>query len=252
MTTNTTIEKMKAMKLIGMAQAFEDQLASTNYQDLSFEERIALLIDRETTHRSNRSYQSRLRLAKLKEPHATIEDLDFKAARGLEKSVIISLANCEWIRGHQNIFAIGPSGVGKTYLMCALAHRACLDGYSVRYLRVPRLLEEISVARAAGRYPQLLASLSKVNVLLLDDWGLSPLTADERRDFLEVIEDRYGTSSTVIGSQMPVDKWHGLIGDPTIADAILDRLIHRAHRITLRGPSQRKARSSLTDSQALL
>jgi len=246
MSTTSTIEKLKSLKLAGMAQAFEDQIASTRFHELSFEERVAIMIDREATHRSNRNYQTRLRLARLKEPQARLEDLDFKGSRGLDKSLILSLANGDWIRAHQNIFAIGPSGVGKTFVICALAHRACLDGFSVRYYRLPRLLEELNIARAAGRYPQLLSYLAKVNVLILDDWGLSPLSVDERRDFLEVIEDRYSLQSTVIASQMPVDKWHGLIGDPTIADAILDRLIHSAHRLTLRGQSQRKARSTLT------
>ena len=246
MSTTTTIDKLKSLKLAGMAQAFEDQIASTTFNELSFEERIAIMIDREATHRSNRNYQTRLRLARLKEPQARLEDIDFKASRGLDKSLILSLSNGDWIRSHQNIFAIGPSGVRKTFIICPLAHRACLDGFLVRYYRLPRLLEELNIARAAGRYPQLLSYLAKVHVLILDDWGLSPLFVDERRDFLEVIEDRYSLQSTVIASQMPVDKWYGLIGDPTIADAILDRLIHSAHRLTLRGQSQRKARSTLT------
>lgn len=249
MTIQTTVDKMRVMKLLGMAQAIEEQIQNAECREMPFAERLALLIDREDTYRKNRQYQTRLRLAKLKEPHARIEELDFKTPRGLERSVILGLATCDWIRAKQSAFVIGPSGVGKTFVVCALAHRACIEGFSVRYFRLPRLLAEVSVARAAGRYPQLLAYLAKVEVLILDDWGIAGLSAEERRDFLEIIEDRYGLRSTVIASQVPVDGWYGLIGDPTIADAILDRLIHSAHRITLRGPSQRKTRSSLTTEQ---
>lgn len=249
MSIQVTIDKLRAMKLLGLAQAVEEQMSNADCREMPFAERLALGVDREDTYRKNRQYQTRIRLAKLKEPTARIEDLDFKTQRGLEKNVVLGLAGCDWIRSKQNIFVIGPSGVGKTYAICALGQRACIEGFSVRYYRVPRLLAEVSIARAAGRYPQLLAYLAKVEVLILDDWGIAGLTAEERRDFLEIIEDRYGLRSTIVASQLPIDKWYGLIGDPTIADAILDRLIHSAHRITLRGLSQRKTRSSLTIEQ---
>jgi len=251
MSIQVTIDRLRGMKLIGLAQALEEQIANAECREMPFTERLAVLVDREDTYRKNRQYQTRLRLAKLKEPNARIEDIDFKAPRGLEKSVVLGLANCDWIRTKQNAFVIGPSGVGKTHVICALGHRACLEGFGVRYYRVPRLLAEVAIARAAGRYPQLLAYLAKIEVLILDDWGIAGLTAEERRDFLEIIEDRYAVRSTVVASQLPVDKWHALIGDPTIADAILDRLIHSAHRITLRGLSQRKTRSSLTTEQPM-
>lgn len=245
---NQSIEKVRSLKLSGMAMALEEQMQSPHVQSLSFEERFTLLIDREETYRSNRRYQSRLRSAKLKDPTARIEDCDAHAGRGLDKSMIVSLSSCNWIRNKQNLFITGPTGVGKTFIACALAHRACIDGLNARYYRWSRLMQDIAIAKATAKFPSFLEALAKLDLLILDDWGINALAIDEREDLLEVLEDRYSLRSTAIISQIPVERWHDLIGDPSIADAILDRLVHSAHRIDMRGSSQRKLRSSLTDT----
>jgi len=237
-----TIEKLYAMKLNGMADAFKDQLQQPNLTELSFEERFALLIDRQWTWREDRRMKRLLSNAKLK-INGCVEDIDFKTPRGIDRSVILRLANCDWIRDAQNIIITGPTGVGKTYLTCALANRACRMGFSSFYSRIPKLFQELAIARGDGSYPKTMKKLAKAKVLVLDDLGLAPMTAPERRDLLEVIEDRHALSSTIVATQLPIESWHDNIGDQTIADAILDRLIHNAHKINLKGESMRKLRS---------
>lgn len=234
-----TLDKLNRLKLWGMSQAFEEQLALPSLHDLAFEERLDLLAEKEILIRENRKLTNRLRLARLRQ-NAVLEDLDYKTPRGLDKSVILSLANGEWVKHHQNIIIIGPTGVGKSYLACALAHKACREGFTALYQRLPRLLQELSAGKGDGQYLKVLEKLAKINVLIIDDWGLVTLNETQRRDLMEIIDDRYEKSSTLITSQIPIVKWHELIGDPTIADGILDRLLHNAHKITMKGASMRK------------
>ena len=240
-----TFEKLYALKLNGMADALKEQLKQPALNDLSFEERFALLVDCQWSWKEDRRMQRLLNNAKLK-INGCIEDIDFKTPRGIDKSVILRLANGGWIKSAQNIIITGPTGVGKTYLACALANQACRMGLPSFYIRLPRLFQELAIARADGSYPRIMKKLSKMKVLVVDDLGLAPMSAPERRDFLEVIEDRHGFSSTIVTTQLPLSSWHDNIKDPTIADAILDRLIHNAHKITLEGDSMRKIRSALT------
>jgi len=240
-----TVEKLYAMKLNGMADAFKEQLLQPDLYDLPFEERFTLLVDRQWTWKEDRRMKRLLKNAKLK-INGCIEDIDFKTPRGIDKSVILRLANGDWIKRTQNIIITGPTGVGKTYLACAIANRACRMGYSAFYIRAPRLFQELAIARGDGSYPKIMKKLLKTNVLVIDDLGLAPMSATERRDLLEVIEDRHGLASTIVATQLPITSWHENIRDPTIADAILDRLIHNAHKINLKGESMRKLRSSLT------
>ena len=241
---NQTLEKLRELTLHGMAKAYEEQLAVPQAQSLAFDDRLGLLVDREESDRLDKRYQRRLKTARLREK-AAIEDLEFTPGRGLDKGLILSLASCKWIDGKQHILITGLTGAGKTYLACALANKAMQHGYSVRYVRVPRLLQDFAAARANGEYLKLLSSLSRIDVLLLDDWGLATLGGDQRRDFLELVEDRYGTRSLIMTSQLPVDKWYDVIGDPTIADATLDRIVHSSHRLELKSDEsirRRKAR----------
>jgi DNA replication protein DnaC len=240
-----TLDSLYAMKLNGMADGFKDQMNQPNIRDLSFEERFSLLVDRQVTYQDERKMKRLLLNARLK-INACIEDIDYKTPRGIDKSVILRLASCDWIKNAQNILITGPTGVGKTYLACALANRACRMGLSSSYIRLPRLFQELAIAKADGSYPKIMRKLSRARVLVLDDFGLAPLAHAERRDLLEVIEDRHGLFSTVVATQLPINAWHDNIKDPTIADAILDRLIHNAHKITLKGESMRKIRSLLT------
>ena len=247
MLTHPTVDKLHELRCTGMAKAMAEQLASPQVQNLSFEERLGLLVDRELTERHSRQLTNRLRRARLRHD-ACIEDIDFRAPRGLNKDLVLSLADGRWVREHLSILIIGPAGIGKSWIACALAHSACRLGHSASYRRLPRLLTELAIARADGSYPKLLASLAKTEVLIIDDFGLAKLSAENRRDLLEITEDRYGIRSTVITSQLPVENWHDIIGDPTLADAILDRLVHSSYQLNLKGESMRKRRQPLTQT----
>jgi DNA replication protein DnaC len=239
MLNEQTFDKLYALKLLGMAEGFQEQLNQPGVHDLSFEERFGLLVDRQWTFKEDGRLQRLLQEAKLK-MNACVEDIDYKNPRGIDKSMILNLLSCEWIKKHQNVIISGPTGVGKTFLACALAQKACRQGYRAFYIRLPKLLYDLALAKADGSYPKIRKKLFKAQILVLDDFGLAPLSDPDRRELLEVIEDRHGTSSTILTSQLPTENWHQHIGDPTIADAILDRLIHNAHRINLKGGSMRK------------
>jgi len=244
-----TIEKLNTLRLPGMAKALAQQSESAEIAALSFEERLGLLLDQESTYRDSKRLTTRLRLAALRQ-NACLEDIDYRAPRGLDKSMMAKLATGDWLRAHLNCLITGPAGVGKSFMACALAHQACREGLGVRYLRLPRLLNELTIARGDGRYRKLLAQLARTDVIVLDDFGLAALGDEQRRDLLEILEDRYQRRSTLITSQFPVERWHELINDPTLADAILDRLVHNAYRLALKGDSMRKHRSQLTDNEA--
>ncbi|MBO9484463.1 IS21-like element helper ATPase IstB [Salinisphaera sp. G21_0] len=248
MLLNPTLEKLQTLKLSGMYEALNEQLNSPDIEQMSFDERLGLMVDREVTVRDNRRLKTRLKNARLRQ-HACMEDIDFRHPRGLKREQFQQLLGSGWIKDHQNVIITGPTGVGKTWLACALAQKACRDGYTVQYQRLPRLLQDLSLARADGRYLKIMTTVAKTDLLLLDDWGLAPLNESQRRDLLELFEDRHNLKSTLITSQMPVDHWHELIGDPTLADAILDRLIHNAHRVPLKGESLRKKQAKLAKSE---
>jgi DNA replication protein DnaC len=249
MFNHPTLEKLQALKLTGMLKAFSEQMTMPEVADLSFEERLGLLVDREMTERHERRLKTRLRQAKLR-LSAALEDIDYRHPRGLDKALMLKLASCQWVKDRRNILITGPTGIGKTWLVCALAQKSCRQGYSALYLRLPRLLQDLPIAKGDGRYGKLMASLAKTDVLILDDWGLAQLHDEHRRDLLEVLEDRHDRRSTLVTSQFPVEHWHEAIGNPTLADAILDRLVHNAYKITLKGESMRKQRASLTKETA--
>jgi len=236
-----TVERLHELKLTGMAAALEEQLRLPDTVDLTFEDRLALLIEREVTTRHDRRLTRHLQLARLRLP-ACVEDLDFRSPRGLDKSLILRLAGGDWIRNHQVVMVTGATGTGKSYLACALGHSACRHGLSTRYFRLSRLLGDLVIARGDGSYTRVLERLSRTALLILDDFGLAPLKEHERRDLLEVIEDRHGRGATLVTSQLPFEHWHEAVADPTLADAILDRLVHQAHRISLKGPSMRASK----------
>lgn len=244
MLTQPTIDKLQAMNLNGMAEAFDRQQHDGKHAALSFEERFGLLVDHEWTQREQRKLARRLKTARLRYD-AALEDVEVTPGRGLDRQVILALGACTWIGERQNLIITGPTGSGKSYIACAFAERACRRGFTAHYVRAPRLLQDLAVARGDGSYGRLLAKLAKLDLLVIDDWLLSPLKDAERRDVLEVIEDRAERGSTLLAGQLPIKTWHEVIGEAMLADAILDRLVHRAHKIDLRGPSQREARSPI-------
>lgn len=240
MLNEPTLEKLRELRLGAMADAWLEQQANVEMQALGFDERLALLVDAEWLDRKNKKLARNLREAKLRIGQAAIEGVDYPVKRKLEKAVIRQLATCHWVDAHQNVIITGATGAGKTFIACALAQQACRKGYRALYRRVPRLFDELALTHADGTYPRFLAKLARIDVLILDDWGLVPVGDTERRDLLEIIEDRYGNRSTILTSQLPSESWHDHIGDPTIADAICDRLLHNAHKIALQGESRRK------------
>lgn len=241
MLNQPTIDKLNELRLFGMAKALEEQNGCTEYEGLDFLDRLGLLVDREGAERDSKRLRTRLNQAKLRLT-ATIEDVNFRHPRGLDKSLIMSLAGCKWIREHHNVIITGPTGVGKSYLACALAHKACREGFRALYLRAPRLFDDLAMAKADGRYRKILAGYARLDLLVIDDWGLATLNEEQRHDILEILEDRHDLRSTLIASQLPIEKWHKVIGDPTLGDAILDRLVHSAHKLALKGDSLRKKR----------
>lgn len=240
MMTQHTLTTLRALKLTGMAKAFEEQLTQPSAQALSFEDRFSLLVDRELTHRDNGRQERLLKRAKLKHAAACLENFDYRAGREINKPLISNLASCDWIRNHHNVLITGPTGSGKTWLACAFANQACRQGLSVLYARVPRLFEELKVAHGDGSFAKRLTQFAKTDLLLLDDLGLNPISQTERSDLLEILDDRLNTKATIITSQLPVDQWHAYLNDPTLADAILDRIVHNSHRISIKGESMRK------------
>lgn len=241
--THPTLDQIHKLGLTGMGKAFNDLVAQPEATVLNHAEWLGLLLDRELAYRSDKKMEAKLRRAKLRH-QASPEDVDYRAQRGLDRSFFQKLAQCTWIDAHEGIIITGPTGVGKSWLACALAHQACRAGHSALYQRVPKLFGELEQARADGRYPRVMRTLGSVKLLVLDDWGLKPLTDKHRHDLLELLEDRYNRGATIVTSQLPVDKWHEIIGGPTYADAVLDRLVHRAHRLDLSGESLRKVKAS--------
>jgi DNA replication protein DnaC len=246
MLAEQTVGKLKSLRLLGMLQSYQDQLGLPQVNTMGFDERFGLIVDREELEREDKKFSVRLKKAKLRES-ACLENIKTDESRGINKSLILNFKNHEWIKRTQNILITGLTGVGKTYFACALLHEACISGYSSRYFRLPRLLEELAIAKADGTYPKVMDGLAKIQVLLLDDWGLSVFTEEQRRLVLEIVEDRYGRRSTIITSQVPVDQWYEIIGESTIADAIMDRIINGAYKINLKGPSWRGKNSELTE-----
>ena len=227
------------MKLTGMAQALADQIKNTDFNDYSFEERLGLLVEHEWTYRQNKRLAILLKQAKLR-LGACMEDIDYVHPRGLNRGLMKSLANCQWVNAHQNVIITGPTGIGKTFIACALANAACRLAFTARYYRLPRLLQDMALARADGTYSKVLSRLAKTDLLILDEWGMAPFNDMQGRDLLELVDDRHQLHSTIIVGQIPMEQWHQLLPDPTVADAILDRLVHNAHKIKLDGESMRK------------
>lgn len=238
-----TLERLHALRLPAMAAAWTEQQKQPDTAALAFDERLALLVDAEWTARENTRMARNLKEAKLRLSQACVEDIDYAAKRELDKAVVRQLATCRWVTDHQTVLITGATGTGKTYVACALAHQACRKGYRAVYRRVPRLFDELRVAHADGSYPRLLARLARVDVLVLDDFAIAPLADPDRRDLLEVLEDRHGARATIVTSQLPPTQWHGYLADPTLADAICDRVLHQSHRLMLKGPSRRKEAS---------
>jgi DNA replication protein DnaC len=248
MLNQPTLEKLRTLKLTGMADAFSEQLQKP-LPDLDFEARLGLLIDREWYLRENRRLSRRLTQAKLQQP-ACVEDIDYKHSRGLNKSAMQELIRGQWIQQHMNLLITGPTGCGKTYLACALSHQACLSGFTAKYYRLPRLWNELKIVKANGTYSSWLSQIAKLDILLLDDWGLAPPEDEQRRDLLEIFDDRYQRKSTIITSQLPTTLWHEHLNDATLADAILDRLLHNSIKLELKGDSLRRNQKTLQTSDA--
>lgn len=240
MLNEPTVEKLKYMRLHGMIEAWSTQHGRADVAGLAFDERFALLVDAEWLTRENARMRRALREAKLRLSSACIEDVDYAPKRELDKALIRQLASCRWVVEHQNVIVTGKTGTGKTYIACALAQQACRKGYRALYRRAPRLYQELALARADGTYARLLARIARIDVLVIDDWALAPLTAEQRGDVLEILEDRHGLRSTIIASQLDGKRYYEYLGDPTVADAVCDRLLHNAHRVVLSGPSRRK------------
>lgn len=240
MLTQQTITRLHTLKLDGMARAFEEQIGQPAAHGLAFEERFGLLVDREAAWRDTRRLERLLKHARLKYPSACMEDLDVRATRGLDARLLASLSNCDWVRAGQSVIATSATGLGKTWIACALGNQAARQGFSVLYTRFARLLEELRIAHGDGSFGRRLHQLAKIDVMILDDWALAPIGQSERTDLLELLDDRSTGKSTIITSQLPVDRWHDYFNDPTLADAILDRVIHQSHRIALKGESLRK------------
>jgi DNA replication protein DnaC len=244
MLTQPLLEKLAALKLTGFRTALEEQYENPQYAELSFEERLGLLVDVETTRRKNNRLRRRIKAARFP-LQATIQDLDLSPTRGLKRAQVLELAQGDWVRRHLNTLVLGATGAGKTYLSCALGRAACEAEFNVRYVRTSRLLQSLALAQADGSYPQLLRSLARIHLLIFDDWLRDPLSRSQAKDLLEVIDDRYGRSATLVATQVPVSSWHERIPDPTLSDAVLDRLIHNAYRLELLGDSMRKTHSPL-------
>jgi DNA replication protein DnaC len=247
MLNEPTLDKLKALKLDAMAQAWQEQQRSPDIQKVSFDERLGLLVDAEWIWRENKRLERTLKEAKLRLSQACVEDIDYSAKRELDKAVIRQLSSGRWVHEHHNVLITGATGTGKTYVACALAQQACRKGYRALYRRASRLTDELTLARADGTYARLLARIARVDVLVIDDWGLTPIRESERRDLYEIMEDRHGLRSTIMSSQLPPSKWHDYVGEPTVADAILDRLMTSAHRIVLKGPSRRPTEEEKTE-----
>ena len=243
MLIHPTVERLRALGLAAMADALVELQNAPDAAELTREDWLGLLVDREATSRENKRLARRLREARLRQS-AAVEDVDFRAPRGLDRALFQKLATCEWLREHHHLVVIGPTGIGKSWLACALGYKACRENLSVLYRRVPRLFPALALARGDGSYAKLLRQLARVDLLILDDWGPEPLLPEQQRDLLEIVEDRYSAGSLIITSQVPIDRWYEIVGNPTLADAILDRILHNAHRIELKGDSLRKQRAA--------